>query len=240
MRSEGYAPLRSYAAVGDGRTIALIARDGAVDWLPWPDLDSPSVFAAVVDAEHGGAFRLTPSVPFSTKRRYLPGTNVLETRFLTGVGEVRLIDAMSLGGDRLGPSRELQRRIAGVSGTVPMVWTVRPRFGYGQLRTRLGWRGPTPVATSGSDALAVCAFEAGTPAIEDGAVSGSFQTVPGSAALIALSGAHQEPLVFPTRGELDERYAHTLAHWRTWSDSRTYDGPWPDAVLRSALALKLL
>jgi GH15 family glucan-1,4-alpha-glucosidase len=147
-RIDGYPPLRSYAAVGDGRTIALIARDGAVDWLPWPDLDSPSVFAAVVDAKHGGVFQLAPSVPFSTKRRYLPGTNVLETRFLTGGGEVRLIDAMSLRGDRLGPSRELQRRIAGVSGKVPMVWTVRPRFGYGQRRTRLGWRGRTPVATS--------------------------------------------------------------------------------------------
>ncbi len=71
-------------------------------------------------------------------------------------------------------------------------------------------------------------------------MNGSFETMPGSAALIAVSGAHQEPLVFPTRGELDERYAHTLAHWRTWSQSRTYDGLWREAVLRSALALKLL
>jgi GH15 family glucan-1,4-alpha-glucosidase len=239
-RIDGYPPLRSYAPIGDGRTVALIARDGAVDWLPWPDLDSPSVFAAVVDADQGGVFQLAPAVPFTTNRRYLPGTNVLETRFVTGTGEVRLIDAMSLRGDRLGPSRELQRRIEGVSGRVPMVWRVLPRFGYGQLRTRLGWRGRIPVATSGSDALAVCAFEAGTPAIEDGAVTGSFETVPGSAGLIALAGTHQEPLVFPTRGEVDERYAHTLAHWRTWSESRTYGGPWPEAVLRSALALKLL
>jgi GH15 family glucan-1,4-alpha-glucosidase len=240
QRVDGYAPLRSYAAVGDGRTVALIAQDGAVDWLPWPDLDSPSVFAAVVDAEHGGAFQLAPSVPFRTTRRYLPGTNVLETTFLTDAGEVRLVDAMSLRGDRLAPSRELQRRIEGLSGSVPMAWAVRPMFGYGQRRTRLGWRGRTPVAISGGDAVAVCAFEAGVPAIDNGMVTGTFDTAPGSVALIALSGAHQEPLVFPSRTDLDERYAHTVAHWRTWSRSRTYDGRWRAAVLRSALTLKLL
>jgi GH15 family glucan-1,4-alpha-glucosidase len=239
-RSAGYAPLRSYAAIGDGRTIALVAEDGAIDWLSWPNLDSPSVFAALLDADQGGCFTLAPTAPFRTTRRYLPGTNVLETTFLTTTGVVRVTDTMSLRGTGLGPSRELQRRVDGDSGRVPMAWEVRPRFSYGRRPTRLSRHAGVPVATSGSDALAVCAPQAGTTNIDASAISGAFDATPATSVVIALCGAHQEPLIFPSRQELDKRFTHTVTSWRRWVATLGYQGPWRQAVERSALVLKML
>jgi GH15 family glucan-1,4-alpha-glucosidase len=239
-RQDGYLPLRSYAVIGDGRTVALVGDDGAIDWLAWPDLDSASVFAALLDAEHGGRCSVRPADSFSTARRYLPGTNVLETTFTTWTGVVRVLDVMTLRGHGLGPSRELQRRVEAVSGEVPMVWEVRPRFADGRRHTRISWRSGVPVATCGADAIAVRLSNAGDPAVDAERISGSFGAVPGSPAVIALCASHQEPLVFPTDREMEARFAATIASWGKWSSALVYQGPWRQAVERSALILKLL
>src|ERR671935_1359347 len=133
-RSGAYAAIRDYAAIGDGRTIALVARDGAVDWLCVPDLDSPSTFGALLDAERGGRFTLQPATRFDTARRYVPGTNVLETTFTTATGAVRVTDALTLPTQGLSPYRELVRLVEGISGSVPMEWLVEPRFGYAEAK----------------------------------------------------------------------------------------------------------
>jgi GH15 family glucan-1,4-alpha-glucosidase len=239
-RTEGYAALRDYAAIGDGRTGALIARDGSIDWLPLPALDSPSVFAAILDAERGGRFTLRPDAPFTSERRYLPNTNVLETTFVTRTGCVRITDALTLPNAGLVPYRELQRTIEGLSGSVPIRWRIEPRFGYGGWPLELGSRNGIPVAGARSDALAVLSFGAGDAVITGEAIAGNFEAAEGSSALLAVSYAHQEPLVFPGRDELAQRLDDTCRSWRHWADNRSYEGPWRDAVLRSALALKLL
>jgi GH15 family glucan-1,4-alpha-glucosidase len=241
LRTDGFVPLRDYAVIGDGRTAALVAPDGSVDWLGLPDLDSPAVFGAVLDADRGGRFLLEPAVPYRSERRYLPGTNVLETTFVTAQGTVRLTDALTLHDvAALAPTRELQRRIDGMSGAVPMRWSVRPRFGYGTRPTRLAWRAGVPVAAAGGDALAVCAWAAGEPRCEGGAINGSFLAAAGGSALIAMPFAHQEPLILPARAECDVRLKRTCAAWRRWADGRVRTGRWQQAVMRSLLTLKLL
>jgi len=240
LRRDGYLPIRDYAAIGDGRTAALVGRDGSIDWLCLPDLDSPSVFAALLDAERGGTFELSPCAPFDAKRRYQPDTNVLETTFATAEGSVRVTDAMPLPRGGLAPGRELVRRIEGLSGEVPMRWRVEPRFGYGARRTRVDRRTGVPRATAGSTALALPAWGAGEPSCTQSSISGEFATAAGSRSLLVLSASHSEPLVLPSRAESEQRLEATASFWRRWAGSRSYEGPWRDSVIRSALALKLL
>jgi GH15 family glucan-1,4-alpha-glucosidase len=236
----GYVPLRDYALIGDGRTAALVSKDGSVDWWCLPNLDSPSVFASVLDADRGGRWMLHPKDHAEADRRYIPETNVLETIFTTATGRVRVTDAMTLPGPRLAPLREFARRVEGVDGRVAMRWRIEPRFGYGLARTRIEPRQPFPVATSGNTAIAVCAWNAGPIEVSDTGVCGRFEAAAGSRATIAVVAAHGEPLVFPARDDVEARIETTAAFWRSWSLGLAYRGPWREAVVRSALALKLL
>jgi GH15 family glucan-1,4-alpha-glucosidase len=235
-----YVPLRDYALIGDSRTAALVSKEGSIDWWCLPDLDSPSVFASVLDAERGGRWMLHPEDHAEADRRYIPDTNVLETVFTTATGRVRVTDVMTLPGRRLAPLRELARRVEGLDGRVAMSWRIDPRFGYGLARTRIDARQPFPVATSGNTAIAACAWNAGPIEVSDRGFRGRFDATAGSRATIAVVAAHGEPLVFPARDDVEARIEETAAFWRSWSMRLAHRGPWRDAVVRSALALKLL
>jgi GH15 family glucan-1,4-alpha-glucosidase len=238
--SDRYQPLRDYALIGDGRTAALVSRSGSIDWWCLPDLDSPSVFGAILDADRGGGWVLRPDEPADVDRRYVPDTNVVETTFTTATGRVRVTDVMTIGGRGLVPLRELARRIDGVDGRVTMRWRIEPRFGYGLAPTRIEARRPFPVATSGSTAVAACSWNAGSADVQGGGVAGQFEARAGMRATMAVVAAHGEPLVFPARNDVEARIDATVSFWHDWSARLAYEGPWRDAVVRSALALKLL
>jgi GH15 family glucan-1,4-alpha-glucosidase len=129
-----YVDLREYAAIGDGRTVALIARDGQVDWMPVPALHSPPVFAALVDGPSGGRFELRPDGEFSSTREYVEGTNVLQTTFTTATGSVRVTDALVTGVAGRLPWLELARRVEGLEGQVRMRWAVIPGAAFDGLQ----------------------------------------------------------------------------------------------------------
>jgi GH15 family glucan-1,4-alpha-glucosidase len=179
-RIDGYAPIREYALVGDGRTAALIARDGSVDWLCLPNLDSPSVFARILDAERGGSFRLEPTIAFEAERRYLENSNVLETTFATAEGRVRVTDAMTLTESKLiSPMRELVRKIEALAGTVALRWALEPRFGYGRAQTRIERRSGRWFAHAGADALVLGVSAADKGDLRSGAITGELALAPG-------------------------------------------------------------
>ncbi len=190
MRIDGFLPLRDYAAIGDGRTSALVGRDGSVDWLCLPNVDSAPVFDRILDAG-GGRFELQPEGRFEADRRYRNGTNVLETTFRTASGSVRVTDAMTLHDNRsLAPLRELVRVVDGLDGRVAMRWRFEPRLDFGRGGLRTSRRGSALVAVNGKDALSLSAWDAGT---------GAFEVAAGGRATFALTHAHMEPLVLPSR-----------------------------------------
>ena len=239
-RKDGFAPIGAYAAIGDGRTVALVAADGSIDFMSVPSLHSPSVFAALLDPERGGRFVLQPSARFDVERRYVERTNVLETVYTTGDGAVRVTEALTLQGGGLVPWRELARRVEGLSGEVELRWRLEPRFDWGREQPTIRLRGETPVAEGCRVHLAVHSWEAGRPELEDDAIAGSFTVRDGGAALLAMTASYDEPIPIPTREAVERRLRETTDVWRRWLEAWEYDGPWQEEVARSALALKLL
>jgi GH15 family glucan-1,4-alpha-glucosidase len=200
------------------------------------------VLARVVDAGRGGSFVLRPDEPFESEHAYEGESNVLTTTFRTASGSVRVTDALVLADHRsLAPMRELVRLVTGLSGTVPMRWRFEPRFDYGRGKTGTKLQFGQYVASQGMDVVSLAAFDAGEIHVSSGGdASGAFDVTAGARALFDLAAAHGEPAVFPRRADAERRLASTTRFWRQWAARADYDGPWRGAVVRSALALKLL
>jgi GH15 family glucan-1,4-alpha-glucosidase len=240
LRRDGYAPIESYAALGDGRAVALVASDGQIDWWPTPTMDAPATFAAVLDPDRGGCLELRPVADFTATRRYVPGTNVLETTFRTERGAVRVTDALSVGTAGPLPWGELVRRVEGVEGEVEMRWAVAPgdRFGSAQPWTEM--HDGAASLHVGDQQLGVRSIDAGEVTVSHRSVSGRFTSHAGSSGLVAVTVADSEPLFLPEPGQFGPRLDRTVTRWQEWSDGIDYDGPWATAVVRSALALKVM
>jgi GH15 family glucan-1,4-alpha-glucosidase len=235
-----YLPIAEHGLIGDLRSVALVGTDGTIDWYCSPSFDAPSVFAAILDAERGGAFELAAAVPAKTKQFYFPDTNVLITRFFTedGVGEVQ--DFMPVGGGAAEAERHrLIRRVVCVRGSIPFRTRVSPRFDYGTRTHTVRLTGD--VAVFESERLSLALTSTVPLAVEGLDAQAEFKLSEGESAVFALDqvGGDVEPRRC-ARAEAEEQFATTVAYWRRWLSASKYRGRWREMVHRSALTLKLL
>ena len=238
-------PIHDYAAIGDCRTAALVSRDGSIDWLCVPRFDSPSIFGAILD-DGAGSWRIAPVLPFSTERRYIEGTNVLETRFATERGSVVLTDLMPVASEEakhrmIVPEHELLRVIECDQGEVELEMTYAPRPDYGRAAVRMRRAGALGLRVETKQGLLVLRTDMPLSIGSDGTAHGRVRMQRGEAIHASLTFASQWPAVLPPLGvRSKEAIERSVAWWRAWLSQLTYDGPARAAVERSALALKLL
>jgi GH15 family glucan-1,4-alpha-glucosidase len=233
--------IEDYALIGDTHTVAVVCRDGSIDWLCLPRFDSPACFAALLGDERNGRWRIAPAArPRSVSRRYRDDTLVLETDYETDDGAVRLIDFMPRRG-RLDRNPQLVRMVEGLRGTVTMELELTIRFDYGLVMPwvrRIG-AGNDRHAVAGPDAILFspdrCVDLKGA---NDRHVA-EFAVCAGDrhAFTMAWHDAH-EPL--PRVIDVDRALVDTETWWREWADRCTYEGPYRDQVMRSLLTLRAL
>jgi GH15 family glucan-1,4-alpha-glucosidase len=226
--------IEDYALIGDCKTAALVGRDGSIDWLCWPRFDSSACFAALLGTDENGRWLIAPAeTPLRVKRRYRPGTLVLETEFETATGRAAIIDFMPPA-----DGANLIRIVTGLSGRVELRTEFVVRFNYGATVPWVSRRddgtldaiaGPervvlrTPVALCGEDLKTVGDFT-----VEAG------QSVP----FVLSHGASFESL--PAAIDAFDALEWTEVFWRRWSDRCPDVGPWSEAVKRSLITLKAL
>jgi GH15 family glucan-1,4-alpha-glucosidase len=239
---KGYNPIENYGVIGDLNTVALVGLDGSIDFLCLPDFDSPSVFAAMLDAKKGGYFKIASPGSAKNKQLYLPDTNVLLTRFLEegGVGEIT--DFMPV--ESLYAGKELIRMAKCVHGTINFVLECMPRFDYGRATHRLD-------AISDREFIFVnTANEAESIRListiplqksgDDIKVSFSLETSESAIFMLEYVTAKSDVNPDGLASFSEQSLFDTINYWKKWVSRSQYKGRWMESVHRSALVLKLL
>ncbi|WP_017349434.1 glycoside hydrolase family 15 protein [Pantoea sp. A4] len=228
--------IEDHGVIGDLRTCALIANDGTLDYLCWPNLDSPSVFSALLDSDDAGLFSLAPDWAHPRQQQlYLPDTNILQTRWLGPEGVAEMTDYMPICRQHDSLPR-LIRRVKMLRGEARFTFHCSPRHDYARAQTTAS-AGPGYIDFSapGQPTLRLAATVNMT--LDQHAATGSFHLKAGED-VVFIFGSSDDPHVtaLNTLHCLDE----TLHYWQHWSRQSTYRGRWQENVQRSALVLKLL
>jgi GH15 family glucan-1,4-alpha-glucosidase len=238
-----YQSIENYGIIGDLHTAALVGLNGSIDWLCFPRFDSPSVFAAILDDEKGGRFRISPAAGTITyKQFYWPDTNVLITRFLSSDGVGEIADFMPLGdAGRWHGYHQLIRRVCVVRGSMPFRIECRPAFNYARDPHEIAH---CPLGVGFHSPALSLSLSTRLPLQEDGqgGVVTEFILREEESATFLLE---QIPSGGPCVDKVDEAEAErlfesTVRYWRRWISKCTYKGRWREVVHRSALVLKLL
>ena len=234
-------PLADYGALGDGRAVALSGADGSIDWWCVPNMDSPPLFDRLLDPAAGGRFVVAPAEPFTAERRYRADSNVLETVFTTASGKARLVESLNSGSAGRLPWAELARRLEGLEGRVAF----RIDLSFGRRGNMVN---PYLTRTGAHDVFHVGRVlglflrtdNVRVERLDDVAIEAAVAVAAGERATVAIVAGEDEPLVAPPIDQVDARIDLSDAEWRQWAAGLRYDGAHRDALVRSALTLKLL
>ncbi|MDQ0144580.1 GH15 family glucan-1,4-alpha-glucosidase [Pseudarthrobacter niigatensis] len=228
------AEISDYAMVGDLHTAALVGRNGSIDWMCLPNFDSPACFAALLDSPEAGRWLLAPAgAGDCTRRRYRPGTLILETEWDTADGSVRVTDFMPARDD----SVDMVRIVEGLNGSVRMKGELLLRFDYGRIVPWVRRMGYGISAIAGPDAAYLS-----TPAPargQDMRTISEFTVKAGERVPFVLHWAPSWKPV-PDRTDPNRALASTQAFWDQWTGRNTTAGRYHDAVQRSLITLKAL
>ena len=236
--------IHDHGVIGNCRSAALVSRRGTIDWLCWPRFDSPSIFGALLD-DQAGSWSLRPTAPFTSRQRYVEGTNVLETRFATAGGSAVLTDFMPAVSEEekhelLLAEHEIVRRVRCERGTVEIESVLRPRPGYGLGAYRIRDAGKLGVRIHTDQGLLVHGANAPLEIVGGTEIRARKVLREGEELLFSFVYAREGPAVLTPPGSCRDLHARTVRWWREWIARLHYEGPMREAVMRSALALKLL
>ena len=235
-----FEPIENYGVIGNMQSIALVGMNGSIDFLCYPDFDSPTVFAALLDDQKGGRFKILPQlVNMRVRQLYLPDTNILLTRFLAEEGVAELTDYMPIEEDGA-QANEIVRRVSVVRGNVHFKALCQPRFDYAAAKHTLQVSDYCATFYPVDSACPPMSLYSTVPLREDSPdVISEFVLQAGETAtflLCGVRGAGEEPEM-PL---LQRRFLDTVHFWKAWISQSTYKGRWREMVHRSALLLKLL
>lgn len=237
-----YQPIENYGVIGDLNTVALVGLDGSIDFMCFPEFDSPSIFASLLDKENGGFFKITPVFDeMKSKQLYLPDTNVLLTRFLSSEGVGELTDFMPV--EELYEGHVLIRRLTNVRGKATYKMYCYPKFNYGKSGHTMSVidRNTILLKSDKENGLSMRLKSTVDINIVGNGAEAEFVLALGETAdfILELCGQRleEEPSIpaMVTR-ELEE----TMNYWKHWVSLSKYNGRWREMVNRSALVLKLL
>ena len=239
-RQDGFLPLQAYAALGDGRSVALVGADGSIDWWSPSAIDDEPLFDRILDPREGGRFAITPTLPFTVERRYRQDSNVFELVFTTETGRMRITDSLNSGISGRLPWSELARRVDGLQGEVDCTIEVRAA----RAVCEGSWREASPHGDVLHLRGLITAFRASGP-VERTSESGRGVTArllarAGERSVLALLAGWDVPLILSPMQEIDARIDRSDQAWREWSGNLAPLGRYDDVVRRSGLALKLL
>lgn len=248
---KGYTAIENYGIIGNLETCALVSNAGSIDWCCFPHIESPSLFANILDANKGGYFVIQPQSSFSSKQKYLENTNILPTEFTAETGEAVVIDFMPIknSNDDAIIHQAIYRRLECISGKLTIKLEFMPRFDYARSETTVTLKNQVieAIGSKPNEQAYLYLPKTDKIAINHNTVTVSYELKKDDKLWFILRYGNEKE---ETIKQYEETLNSVYDFWKNWahncggsaegSPNCVFHGPWHNLVIRSGLVLKLL